>query len=120
VLLVAQPVANIPKFCRDYFFCGPLSSSISFQFIVQYLWWKCNSLKQNSVRHSHSYLPFESVAICTTYCYLFENLKRQFCFYNGRSGSIIFLKFVIQYLWWEMWIVKKNSQPQLHTRNTKI
>ena len=115
VLLVAQPVANIPKFWRDWFvfFCGTLSPSISLWFIVQYLWWKCNSLKNNTVRHSHSYLPFDSVAICTTCCYIFENLKRQFCFYDGTSGLVIFLEILIQYLWWEMQIVKKNSQPQL-------
>ena len=37
-------------------------------FIVLYLWWKCDILKKNSVRHSHSYLPFDSVVIRTTHC----------------------------------------------------
>ena len=71
VLLDEQPVANIPKFWRDslVFFCGTLSFGISLWFIVQYLWWKCHSL---TVRHSHSYLPFDSVAICTTHWQFFE------------------------------------------------
>ena len=73
VLLEAQPVANIPKFWRDcfVFFCGTLDFRISLWFIVQYSWWKGHSLKKNSVRHSHSYLPFDSVAICTTHWYFF-------------------------------------------------
>ena len=118
VLLVVQPVADIPKLWRDYFviFCGILGSSMSLWFIVQYfnyLWWKCDSLKKNSVRHSHSYLPFDSVAIYTTHCNVFENMKRHFCFYNGISGLVIFLWFLIEYSWWKMQIVKKKSQPQV-------
>ena len=42
---------------------------------------------------SHSYLPFDSVDIYTTHCAFFENLKRQFCFYDGILGSVYFFDF---------------------------
>jgi len=47
----------------SFCFCGPLGSSIFPWFIALYLWWKCNILKKNSVRHSCNYLPFDSVNI---------------------------------------------------------
>jgi len=44
---------------------------------------------------------------------IFLNCEVVFCFCNVTPSSCIFLWFMIQYLWWKMWIVKRNSQPQL-------
>jgi hypothetical protein len=68
-MLFAQPTDSISN-SEEMVLLGIWYIVFQYIYIIysECLWWKCNILKKNSVRHSHSYLPLDSVVICTTHC----------------------------------------------------
>ena len=76
-------------------------------------WMLQKSLGRLVAVHCHFWLAGHYVAIFTTLCNYFENLKRQFSFHDSTLCPIIFLWFLTKYLWSEMRIVKKNHSHKL-------